>query len=146
MSSFYSSQLLIKGSNSVLTEREIQEMIYQLKGIFQNISISACNWFYADIKSDGLWEEDNKKSKNGSVSLFLVDCILWSNVSLKYRSMKMRNYTSVTISVNCKCSTAYHHYYCTQVALKEKGRCVYLCRSQAQNEKESFFLTLMFTL
>ena len=40
MSSLYSSKLLIKWSNSVLPEREIQEMFYQLVVILQNISIS----------------------------------------------------------------------------------------------------------
>ena len=38
-SSFYSSQLLLKGCNSVLSERQIQEMFYRLGGILQNIFI-----------------------------------------------------------------------------------------------------------
>ena len=40
MSIFYSSQLLLKESNSVLPEQEIRESFYQLVGILQNIFLS----------------------------------------------------------------------------------------------------------
>ena len=72
MTIFSSSHLLIKGSNSVLPDREIQEMFYLLVRILQNISIGANALNFSLVKT--AWIHRNKDAPSKRMASYCANC------------------------------------------------------------------------